>query len=175
MKIEVSKLVLADLRIYDKKFGVEVDFDMPKVLLIEKDGVYHNVFNEEEVYPLCKRLPYSNTTLDGDSYGTKLSVNEKELEKNIGLCAIEDDKTSILEDCNSSYIDLKNLEDKVINSDLFFKDRATILYKRANELTSKRKARKLMKLVERDYEKLKHYEKQYNRISEDYTKMVFKV
>ena len=32
-----------------------------------------------------------------------------------------------------------------------------------------------MKKVEREYDKLLHYQEQYNRLSEDYTKVVVKI
>ncbi len=169
-----SELILADLRIYDIGYGVEVDLDMPKVLLKQIDGVFCNVFNENESYPLLKRLPYSNTSKDGDTYGNKLQVVGEKLESKEGLCAVESIE-DFFKDDDKKIMSIEELEEMVINSELFFKDRAEILYRRASEITSSRKARKIMKKVERDYDKLLHYQEQYNRLSEDYTKVVVKI
>ena len=59
--------------------GVELSSDYEYVLLVKRNNKYIDVFDKgnEEKYAVFQRVPYANTTLNGEDFGTKLlQVND---------------------------------------------------------------------------------------------------
>ena len=157
MVVKTDNIKLVDLRVYRKELGVEVDYEMPKALVIynTSDERYHNLFDQNETYPFMKRVPYTNTTVDHISYGTKLLVENPSLIEDIGICAIECNDQFIEEIRKENYRDIKEIEDMVLSSELYFKDRVKIV---ENRINSGSKKRKLAKILHKDWEKNCHYQ-----------------
>lgn len=157
MVVETNKIKLVDLRVYRKELGVEVDDEMPKALvyLNQYDGKYHNLLETSEEYPFMKRVPYSNTTTDNISFGTKLLVENPSQIETVGICAIECKDPFIEEVRKEKYRDIKEIEDMILYSDLYFKDRVGIIKRRSNQ---KDKKRKLARILNRDWERNCHYQ-----------------
>ena len=111
MVVETNKIKLVDLRVYRKELGVEVDDEMPKALvyLNQYDGKYHNLLETSEEYPFMKRVPYSNTTTDNISFGTKLLVENPSQIEDVGICAIECKDPFIEEVRKEKYRDIKEI------------------------------------------------------------------
>lgn len=127
-KIKTKDLVLADIRIYEKGKGVIVDDDMPKVFLIKKNERYFNVFNKKEEYPLFKRFPYANVSLDGEAYGTKIYVGDEEELDEVGICAIESNDDLINKIREQDEVDIEDLKRIIIEAtNMYFKDRKRII------------------------------------------------
>lgn len=158
--IKTSKIELVDLRLYSKGQGVEVDDQMPKALVYydETDNKYHNVIMQEETYPLLRRLPYSSTTANGVDFGTKLLVEDQSQIEEVGICAILSDDPFIDEIRKQPDIHIRELEDIMLNSSLYFKDRIRIIERRVNEEI--KIPRKIRKKVSEDYERNCHYQNQ---------------
>ncbi len=160
MVIETSKIELVDLRLYRKGLGVEVDDLMPKALVYydEKDNKYHNVIVPEETYPLMRRMPYANTTLSGVDFGTKLSIDDQNQIEEIGICAIVCNDSFMDEIRKQTYIYVEDIEEKMLYSKLYFKDRIRIIERRINE--GIKVPKKLKKMVSEDYESNCYYQDQ---------------
>ncbi len=88
--------------------GLEYKNDSEFVLLVKDKDKYLDLFSEEDTenFAVFKRLPYSNTTLDGVSYGTKVfQVNN--------FKAVDGSSCVLLENVNFKEI----LEKDVISAD----------------------------------------------------------
>ena len=167
-KIETSKINLVDLRLYWKEEGVLVDNIMPKALVVydKSDNKYHNIIVPEETYPLIKRLPYSNTTSYGLEYGTKLIAEDPSQINESCICGID----LFIEDLKKQpYIEMEELEDKMLYSNLYFKDRIRIIEKRINN--SIKVPKKLRKKVSADWEKNCNYQDQIFLIRDEIKKL----
>ena len=79
IKIDSKKLKLAQIKYFDVEHnGLEVTGQDVYAFLYDVNGTYVNPFNVFEEMPVYKRLPYSNTTLDGDDYGSKITLAQGE-------------------------------------------------------------------------------------------------
>ncbi len=77
-KIKTEKVNIGVIKEYTDK-GLLVSADYEYVLFVEEDNKYLDVFDtkKEEKYAVFRRVPYSNSTSDGEPFGTKLlQVNE---------------------------------------------------------------------------------------------------
>ncbi len=122
-----------------KKFvgkGLEHKSDYQYVLLVKEDNKYLDLFDEldEEKFAIFKRLPYSNTTLDGEDYGTKVyQVN--------GVFPKKNDECVLLVDVN-----FKN----ILNRDIISKDELKELTLKSKYFIRQRKEYALEKLKNLD-------------------------
>ena len=132
-KIKTSRIKLADLKFFDSNYnGVELSDSQSRGILFDSTGNedYNNLFCLAEAYPIFKRAPVSNVTLGGVSYGTKLyHVSNKIV---TGPCWIlsSEDFSQIF---NKDAVTLEEIEDYVLSSEKFFKDRVEIVQKRIKE------------------------------------------
>ena len=114
---------LAELKYYSKENnGIEYNgYPLSYAFLIDLgDGQFANPFNLTDNLPVFKRTFYSNYTLDGESFGTKVFLaNDIDktgacyvLSKNVTNMGIDGDVISSLE-----------MIDYMFDSGLYFKDR----------------------------------------------------
>lgn len=166
MRIRTKDLELVDLRVYRKDLGVEVDLDMPKAIVRKnpEDGLYYNVVTKEEKYPLMERVPYSSYTSFSTEFGTKLNVINKKAMKEQGICGIIVDNDFIREIKQNMFIEQEELEEKILKSSMYFKDRIKIVEERIN---STRRKRKYLKIARNDWDKNCHYEDVVASLNED--------
>ena len=123
--LHLKKLKLARVKYFDKNHnGAEVNDIDAYAFLYENDGEYVNVFNPERELPVYGRVPYTNTTRDGEDFGTKIVLKSGEVES--GPCYIID-----IERCDEffgrEHMKLKQLRDYVLQSDRFFIDRKQMI------------------------------------------------
>lgn len=141
--IKLKDLKLAEMRYYDKKNnGVEVGEAVSYVFLVKVKDIYVNPFNPLERYPIFKRAPYANVTANGDDYGSKLWLVDGD--DCSGPCYIlfgDELKKEFSEDSLS----LTDLENCILSSDKFFKDRREIALRKF-----KSQPFKMYKLLKRD-------------------------
>ena len=125
MNIETKKLKLAQVRYYDEEHnGVEVPSLKAYVFLLKSGESYINILNPGEDLPVYERVPYTNTTLDGDDYGTKIVLAYGECES--GPCyVVENIGMDHIFEVDS--ISLRQLKEYVMKSNLFFMDRLEIM------------------------------------------------
>ena len=172
--MKTSEIKLVHLRLYIKGEGAEIDSSMPKALVIynEEDNKYHNIIIPEETYPLLKRLPYSNTTISGEEYGTKLIAVDPNQKDETCICAILTDDKFMSELKEQIYIEMKDLEDKILYSNLYFKDRIRIIEKRINN--GVKVPKKLKRLISEDWERNCHYQDQVFFVKDERKKIIKK-
>lgn len=125
-RIDTKNLYLAELKRCDKDKGVELMDPLSYVFVFQQNDSFYNVFTKEE-YPTYGRVPYSNNTTTGEAYGTKVKLlNNVDVS---GPCyLLTNIKCEDLFDEDS--VDLKEIEDYILNSSYFFKDRVDIAIKR---------------------------------------------
>ena len=124
--MKTKSLRLAEVRYFDREHnGVEIPRINAYVILAQAGDRYLNVFNPGEELPVYDRVPYSNTTMDGVDYGTKIVLASGTCKN--GLCYVLD-KTKI-EDFffGKEEITFDQLEAFVLRSDLFFIDRMDLM------------------------------------------------
>lgn len=127
--VDASNLKLAELHYYDQEHqGIELTDCLSYIILSKSDDGYVNLLNVEESYPVFKRLPYTNITRGGEEYGTKVSLVTDYDKCVSGPCWILKDVN--LEESFPKNVNLESIEDYVLESDYFFKDRVDIAKKR---------------------------------------------
>ena len=125
VKVDSSRLRLAQVRYFNKEMnGVSIPSQSAYAFLVNVNGTYVNIVNPIEELPVYDRVPYTNTTLDGEDYGTKLVLINGEVQD--GVCyVLERTKIEDLFDKKEVYI--SDLEDYIMKSDKFFIDRIDLL------------------------------------------------
>ena len=130
-KVNLSNLKLAVLKYFsDEHNGVELTEPLSYVVLRKgKNQKYTNIFEIFDIYddiPVFERVPYSNTTYDGEDFGSKLRIVQGEEYLSSGPCYI------LLQEDLSSYfgkdsINMLELEEFMVNSKYYFKDRKELI------------------------------------------------
>jgi len=129
-KLNLKDLKLARIRYFDRKMnGAEVTGIDAYAFLYQVGDEYINLFSEEDSYPVFGRVPYTNTTRDGEDFGTKIVQLAGEDES--GPCYIID-----VDDCSEFFgedkMDLRTLKEYVMRSDKFFPARYKMLTENAS-------------------------------------------
>lgn len=143
-KIKTNQVRLADLRYYDASHGgIELTNSYSKGILIDLTGRghYENLFCLGEAYPVFKRAPFANCTINGDEYGTKVFYVSNELIT--GPCWILSD-VSLRQILEKDEVSISELEDYILASNQFFKDRAGIAFTRAKEAGERLKMQRII-------------------------------
>ena len=125
-EINTEKLKLAKLKYFDKmRMGVEVSEINAYAFLINIGGRYVNIFDESlSDIPVFDRTYYSNTTISGIDFGTKLIYLSGKLET--GPCYIVE-QTDMRQKFGSSTVSLSDIEQYILDSNDYFIDREYIL------------------------------------------------
>lgn len=158
-KINLKKIRIGVLKNFSlENNGVEVTENLAYVVL--EEGInprYLNIYEIFEIYdniPIFERLPYSNTTRSGEDFGSKLRVVQGEDNLKSGPCYIllKDDLSDYL---GKDFISAEELEEYIINSKYYFKDREELVLERI-----KKHPIKMAKILYNDYlnrEKVKEF------------------
>ena len=135
MKINTKDLRIAEVRYFDTLHnGVLVPSVEAYVLLQKIGDQYVNVFHPEVEYPIYERVPYSNTTMDGWDFGTKIIQVSGECKD--GLCYVMA-RTPIQDVLRVNQITREELEKVILKSNVFFIDRIDLLKKQKNSFFNK--------------------------------------
>ena len=125
-KLKASSIRLAKVKYYDaKRGGVEVSDIDAYAFLYRYGEEYVNIFDLGESLPVFERVPYSNTTLDGEDFGTKLMLVGGDDTKS-GACYILE-KTTAKDLMGEDQVSVDSLQDYLLRSNDFFVDRLSIL------------------------------------------------
>lgn len=123
ISIPVKRIEKAQIRYYEMdKNGCEIPEISAYTYFLNVNGNYINLFHPCEECNIYKRVPYANTTVSGESFGTKIElVTGKE----------EDGVCYILEKENHDFTDLdcisyKELEKRILSMGDFIVDRIFI-------------------------------------------------
>ncbi len=148
--INLKKLRIGVLKNFSlENNGVEVSENLAYVVLEEgKNPKYLNIFNMMEIYgdiPVFERLPYANTTKCWEDFGSKLKVVQGEENLKSGPCYVllKDDLSVYL---GKDFMSAKELEEYIINSKYYFKDREDLVLERM-----KRHPIKMAKILYSDF------------------------
>ena len=125
MLMETKNVKLAQVRYFDTYHnGVEIPEIKAYTFLYKQGDYYINYLNPSEELPVYDRVPYTNTTLDGFDFGTKIVLAQGEcmdgpcyVIENIGVDNIFGMDT----------ITSEQLEEFVLKSNLFFVDRLGLI------------------------------------------------
>lgn len=121
--VNVEDLFLAEVRRFDVEMNAS---EIPLVrgyTFLERDGdSYRNLFCPSLDYPVYVRTPYTNTTRDGEDYGSKIILAQGDVED--GLCFII--QSSLSKMINQDKITTSELKKYVLQSDKFFLDCAML-------------------------------------------------
>lgn len=157
-KFNTSDLYLAEVKYADKEKEIEVMEPISYAFVYHKDNSFYNVITKEE-HPTYERVPYPNITIDGEDYGTKVKLlNGIDA---TGECYL---LTSIncRELFNEDKAYLETIEDYILNSSYYFKDRVDIAIKRLVDL---KQPFKMVRIIKNEYSK-KDEINEYFRIRE---------
>ena len=123
--INTKQLRLAEIRLFDAdRMASEIPTVHAYTFLVENDGKYYNAFHGEDSFPVFERVPYSNSTLDGESFGSKIVLLQGEV--NNGPCYIMSSSSgrNIFKKEEISELELKEY---ILRSQYFFLDRLSFL------------------------------------------------
>jgi hypothetical protein len=138
--IPVERIKKAQLRYFDGN-GTEVPEIKAYTIFIKNDETYINLFNFVTECNVYERLPYSNNTLDGEDFGTKIRLVCGKEER--GLCyVLESGKMEELSHYDS--ISMTDLYKIILKSDDFYFDRKDIITAYPH-LVSRRERKKILK------------------------------
>ena len=122
-KIKTKDIYVGVVKTYTDK-GVEVSADSECVILLKEDGQYKNIFSLDETLncAIFKRVPYSNTTQDGEDFGTKLvQINEYQPTNNEECLILMDfDFQNFF---GKEDIDIERIYDFSLKTDFFIRQR----------------------------------------------------
>jgi len=144
-QIDTSKLYLAELKRCDKDKGVEYMAPLSYIVIYKENQFFYNIVTGEE-HPTYERVPYSNQLASGEEYGTKVRLVSDSTKEQSGLCyLLVGSKPFFPQDVAN--VSLREVEDAILWSDYYFKDRISIakrrLLKGENPLT-------MLKIIKND-------------------------
>lgn len=154
MLLETKNLKLAQIRYFDTYHnGVEIPDIKAYTFLYKHGDHYINYLNPYEELPVYDRVPYTNTTMDGFDFGTKIVLAQGECMD--GACYVIENM-GVDNIFGMDTITSDQLEEFVLKSNLFFVDRLRLL--------SNKKVVSLDSKYSEDIEKTKKF-KEYMRSS----------
>lgn len=126
-RLEAEKLRIGKVKYFDVEHnGVEVNDIDAYAFLYKVGDQYVNIFDIcEEERPVFERVPYTNTTLDGEEFGTKLMQVSGDSSKS-GPCYILEKETG--KDIFNRYsVTMNTIQEYMFRSPRFYVDRLGIL------------------------------------------------
>lgn len=122
--LPVKRIKKAEIRYFEvDKNACEIPNIKAYSYFLQLDGKYINIFHPFEECNVYERVPYSNTTKSGESFGTKIVLASGTIED--GVCYIlekNDEKIS-----NEDFISIEDLQNRIFDMDDFIVDRISIL------------------------------------------------
>ena len=149
MKINTRDLKLAEVRYYDAEHnGLELTRPLAYVVLLNRGDTYVSLLNPGEIAPIYERVPRTvNVTSTGDYFGTKVRQLSGDSDSGeVWLLTDYDFVTKI----SKEKVDINDVEDYVLDSNLFFKDRIALAESRAKRSAIQRF--KMGKIIAADQE-----------------------
>lgn len=146
MRFSIDVLNLAELRYFDEEHnGIELSKSQSLGILVPFGDRYFNLFNPGEEYPVFARSKfYSSSDSFGVDFGTKMKHVSGECSSGPCWVLIEEDFRRIF---GKDFVYYEELEDYVLHSLDFFKDRELIARKRISDLD---RPVKMMSIISKD-------------------------
>ena len=153
-EISSKCIKMVELKYYVDGKGIELGDSLSKGILVDfGNGRYINPFCISDGYPIFERAYSSNVTGDGHSFGTRVHHVANKL--TTGPCWILVNK-DFTNEIGKDNISLDDLENYILASKDFYKDRIRIAEKR---LFKGKKKHKMMGIISRDEELLAEMER----------------
>ena len=144
-KISSSRIKIVDLKYYVDGKGIELSDSLSKGVMVDfGNGRYINPFCISDSYPIFERGYSSNVTIDGHAFGTRVHHVSNKLVT--GPCWVLDTK-DFSKIIGKEEISLEDLENFILSSSDFYKDRIRIAEKR---LFHGKKKHKMMRIISYD-------------------------
>ncbi len=163
--LNTKNLFEVDVRFYDAEKGIEREEPelIPKAIVCKVNDEYYNVIIGERL-PLVR----GSKVLLG-SYIPFGAIENPELMDEKGICYVQTESNFIKELRKQEKISIRELEDRMLDSDIYFKDRICIVESRVN-LSDKgihgMKGRKLRRIAHKDWEKNCHFKQKQEQFYE---------
>lgn len=136
IEFNVENLHLAEIKYLSlENGGVELGEPVSYVFLFkrpERDRFYLNPISFVDTYAVFKRVPYSNTTRDGEDYGSKMKIVGNDYYLESGICYVLS-STTAREIFEKDTVSKEELEDYILASDKYFVDRELIAKERMDK------------------------------------------
>ena len=124
-KFNRESLKLAELKYYDHKHnGIEVSEPLSFVVLVQIGDRYFNALDPIEELPTFERVPGTTNSYDDDYFGTKVRLITDGC--STGPCWLISTEYDVKKKFAGEVVTKRELEDYVLWSPLFFKDRIDI-------------------------------------------------
>lgn len=154
IRFKTKDIKLAELKYFDKDHGGMEYMDSLSLIFVAKVGdEYVNLLNICESYQTYERVPYSNTTNDGEDFGTMISLVSG-VEKNGPCWLLTGQKVDDL--LKEETVSIEELEDYVLNSRDYFKDRYDIAF---NRLYRGERLFKMLDIINKDITKKRNIDR----------------
>lgn len=146
--IDTKRIKLGKVTFFDTEHnGTAVPSVDAYVFLVNVNGTYVNPFNVASELPVYDRVPYTNTTRDGEDFGTKIVLANGEVKD--GPCYVIE-KIDISSYYGKEQMSVDMLRDIMLKSDKFFVDRLGVL----EEIPALTRGRKLGRKMMEDKKKM---------------------
>lgn len=161
--LNTENLFMVDIRFYDAEKGIEKENPefIPKAIVCRVGNEYRNVI-------IGERLPlvhYGNLLLG--NYIPFGAVENKELMDEKGLCYVKTDSEFMNELRKQETISIRKLEDKILDSGIYFRDRIHIVESRMN-LSHKGihgiNGRKMRRIAHQDWERNSYFKQKIDQL-----------
>ena len=140
--IDTKRIKLGKVTYFDTEHnGTAVPSVDAYVFLVNVNGTYVNPFNVASELPVYDRVPYTNTTRDGEDFGTKIVLANGEVKD--GPCYVIE-KIDISSYYGEDQMSVDMLRDVMLKSDKFFVDRLGILEDKPALTRGKKLTRKMI-------------------------------
>lgn len=124
--IPVERIKKAQIRYYDVEHnGVEIPELKAYTIFIKMGDMYVNLFNSFLEFNVYERVPYYNTTSNGEDFGSKIRLIQGKVES--GECYVLESK-SMTELEGMDTISIDALYKIILKSEDFYADRMELLY-----------------------------------------------
>lgn len=125
--VNVEDIYLAEVRRFDLEMNASEIPSVHGYTFLKKDeDHYGSLFHPAFDYPVYERVPYSNTTRDGEDYGSKIKLVQGDAIN--GPCYIIQSSLSKIVDRNT--ISMDEVRRYMLQSNMFFVDRILLLQER---------------------------------------------
>lgn len=137
MKVNTDDLKLAEVRYYDVEHnGLEYTKPLAYVVLLNRGDTYVSLLNPGDIAPIYERVPYTSNAVGTEDYiGTKIRQVFGDVISGEAWLLTDFDFTTKFD---RKDVEIKDVEDFVLGSELFFKDRISLAQDRAKKSITQR-------------------------------------
>lgn len=149
-KFSKESLRLAELKYYDHKHnGIEVSEPLSYIVLVKIGDRYFNALDPVEELPTFERVPGTTNSYGDDYFGTKVRLLTDGC--STGPCWLITNERNLSREFYGDEVSKRQIEDYILMSPLFFKDRIDIAKERVKSFE---RPYRMASIISRDKHKL---------------------